>query len=424
MHHIQKFTEEFFMENGLIHRVVYGHYKDHCVAIYMENDEPDYFIRHLDCVYMNGWMMSIPGEKVRQYGSSYIVPDEDWYRYNEPLVFHDGKNSEQNVKKLSELIVDLYPDFQYVLNKWKPVSTPQLMEALVIWKEHPDVEFLLAVGFENIAFSAAFYRLSEQKRKAYCKWISRNLDKKDITYKSLQTIICNGITYEEYKDYQTFLNNSYYSDKIQISYQIYKYLAKQLAKDPGYTSGDIMRLYDDYKAMARRAGHNLKDLYWKYPQHLRKAHDKVMDEVHRIEEAERLAKEKARADEMRKKSMLLKAIKRKFKDIPESIDGYSIFISTDYDEWKKQADALHQCICAGGYYQKMAKGECTIVFIQKDGIPQATAQIMPDGKINQFYADETDRNDCLPSDAIRNAFNKWLDLVPKTKFKKSKRKAA
>ena len=424
MHHIEKYSEEFFIENGLIYRIVYGYWKEHCVPIYMENDEPDYFIRNIDHVYLNGWLMSVPGEKVRSCGTTYTVKDEDWYRYREPLYFHDTKNYKQNVKKLAGLIVELYPAFQYVLNKWTPVSTPQLMEALVIWKEHPDVEFLLATGFENLAFSPAFMRLGDKKKKAYCRWISHNLDKNFITYKTLQTIMCHGITYEQFHDYQIFLSNSDYSDKIQISYPIYKYLVKQLKKDPGYTSGELINLYEDYKAMARRAGHNLKDDYWKFPQHLKKAHDKVMEEVARIEEAERLAKEAKKAEEKRKKSLVLKALKKKYKDVPQLIDGYSIFISTDYEEWKKQAAELNQCICAGGYYQRMANGEFTIIFIQKDGIPQATAQIMPDGKINQFYGNERNRDDCLPSGPVREAFNKWLDLVPKSKFKKYKRKAA
>ena len=36
--------------------------------------------------------------------------------------------------------------------------------------------------------------------------------------------------------------------------------------------------------------------------------------------------------------------------------------------WKRQAEVLHQCICSGGYLQKVLKGECTIIFIQKNEI--------------------------------------------------------
>ena len=81
---------------------------------------------------------------------------------------------------------------------------------------------------------------------------------------------------------------------------------------------------------------------------------------------------------------------------------------------------MHQCICAAGYYQGTAEGNYTIVFIQKEGEPVATAQVFPDGRIGQFYADEIDRSNCAPSEEVRAAFNKWLESVPKSKFKKSK----
>ena len=45
-------------------------------------------------------------------------------------------------------------------------------------------------------------------------------------------------------------------------------------------------------------------------------------------------------------------------------------------------------------------------------------------KILQFYANELDRNDCKPSEEIQTAFNKWLDNIPKTKWKPRKIKEA
>lgn len=53
---------------------------------------------------------------------------------------------------------------------------------------------------------------------------------------------------------------------------------------------------------------------------------------------------------------------------------------------------------------------------------QATAEISNDGKrIIQFYADEFDRNNCLPSEEIKAAFQKWLNLKkPRNQSKKQK----
>jgi hypothetical protein len=419
MHRIERYEEEVFIEDARVTRCVYGIYKEHRVAIYLEDDDCNYFSKNCDYVYMNGYLMSIPGETYKQYGQTYTVTDEDWWRLSEPLNMWATKGQEELVKQMEELCIELYPDFVYVTKKWTAATTAQLMEALSIWKEHPDVELLLTMGFEEIAFSPAFYRLGEEKKKAYCRWILKHPDQKDICFKKLQVIICHNLSVKEWNDYCAFLNDGWYSDKYRISYPIYKYLAKQIEKDPGYSPSEIMNLYDDYKYMAGRAGHNLKEKYWKFPSHLKEAHDKVSEEVRLIEEAKRIAREKAEAEELRKNQARLKALAKKFADVCELVDGYSIFISTDYDVWQNQAKVLHQCICSGGYFQKMANGDCTIIFIQKDGVPIATAEILKTGKLNQFYADERSGTPggSLPSAEVKAAFNKWLEAVPKSKFK-------
>lgn len=423
MHHIEKFEEEVFIEDARVTRVVYGIWKGNKVAVYLEDDDSNYFIKNIGFVYMNGWLMSVPGETYRQYGQSYTVKDEEWSKWPEPLNFHATHGQEELVKQMEELCIELYPSFAYVVKKWKAITTAQLMEALVVWKEHPDVEFLLAMGFENIAFSPAFYRLGAAKKKVYCRWMREHPECYDISYKALQTICCHNLSPEDWNAFQDFLTKANYYDRIHITYKIYKYLAAQIAKLPNnYTPYEIVREYEDYKNMAIRAGHNLKEDYWRWPKNLVEAHNKVMEEVHRIEEAERIAREKAEAEEARKNAARLRALMKKFKDLPELVNGYSIFITTDYDVWRKQADVLHQCICAGGYYQKMLNGDCTIIFIQKDGLPVATAEILKSGKLNQFYADERsgEPGGSLPSDEVKAAFNKWLETVPKSKFKTRK----
>ena len=187
---------------------------------------------------------------------------------------------------------------------------------------------------------------------------------------------------------------------------------------------ELMGEYQDYMHMLYRSEHDSKDEYWLYPSDLHAFHEKLVEEERLKREAEELARQLKREEEMRKKQALLKAIAKKYKGLDKIVDGYSIFITDDFEEWKRQAEKLHQCIVAAGYYQKMADQKSTIVFIQKDGEPMATAEISQAGKILQFYADELDRTDCKPSEEIQNAFNKWLDDIPKTKWKPRKIKEA
>lgn len=56
------------------------------------------------------------------------------------------------------------------------------------------------------------------------------------------------------------------------------------------------------------------------------------------------------------------------------------------------------------------KDECVLVFVQKNGEPIATAELKKGNKIGQFYANELDRDNCLPTDEVRAVMNKWLEL--------------
>ena len=131
-------------------------------------------------------------------------------------------------------------------------------------------------------------------------------------------------------------------------------------------------------------------------------------------------------EEARKKEKFkeLEAVTRRFNGIEKDIDGYCVFLSSSYDEWKRQADVLHQCILVAGYYNRMIKTECFLVFITKNGEPVATAQIFEHKKIGQFYGNEIDHSNCTPPEEVKKVLNKWLDSVPESKFKKRQVKAA
>ncbi|MBO4712575.1 MAG: hypothetical protein J5615_01615 [Fibrobacter sp.] len=61
------------------------------------------------------------------------------------------------------------------------------------------------------------------------------------------------------------------------------------------------------------------------------------------------------------------------------------------------------------YIGKMADRRCLLVFIAtKEGAPVATAEILPSGKVGQFYADERDRSNMKPGKKAQEALDAWL----------------
>ena len=289
---------------------------------------------------------------------------------------------------------------------------------------------VLSAGFEKVGMNGSFWRLSEKNRRATCNFMRQNPQFKDLSFREIREAM-RANDPVDYGVYLKVIPSWHRSSNPQgwypcISYEDYKYIRKQHKKfkssynDEEHAFNELVNVYNDYIRMLYRSDHNTKDEYWRYPSDIQAFHDRLTEEERIKEEARRIAEAKAEAKRLRAKQAAFKRIVKKFASINGSIDGYSIFVTSDYDEWQRQADVLHQCICAAGYYQGTAEGNYTIVFIQKEGEPVATAQVFPDGRIGQFYADEIDRSNCAPSEEVRAAFNKWLESVPKSKFKKSK----
>ena len=406
MHRIQHCEEVFYIEDGHVYRDVFAIWKKNRVPIYREIDDGRFFIRNVSYEPLSGWLMSVPGEVLRGYWGSETAKDTGWELYCKQQPWGDDDTDKDILHQdFAEVILRQYPGFKYVLKKWKPDSTTTMMKALIFYIQHPQIEYLLAMGFENVAFSPAFYRLTDAKKKMYLSWIKQHPEEKKVSYNDLVTIHLYGITLKKLGDYRVFRGLVHYSVRPLISYPVYEYLQKQIDKGI-YESEDAAGfLYRDYRVMAISAGHNVDDPYWKYPADLRKAHEKVIEENKRIERQKE-----------RNKQKMMKKLALKFADYDCNISGYRVFVTGNYKEWQHQAKVLHQCICASDYYSKMGKGEYTIVFIHKDGNPIATAQVFPNGRTGQFYADEHDRKNCLPTPEVKKVFERWKEKVPPELF--------
>lgn len=103
-------------------------------------------------------------------------------------------------------------------------------------------------------------------------------------------------------------------------------------------------------------------------------------------------------------------------------NGFVVSIPDSIKTVIKQAKVLHQCLVSADYIGKMADRRCLLVFIStKEGAPVATAEILPSGKVGQFYGDERARdiNKTKPGKKAQEALDAWLK-----KFKPKWRKAA
>ena len=392
MHQVTAWADRIVYEDGYIWRVLNASWHDrkhgewYDVDVYKENDAGEAFSQNLYTSMWGSYAVAFPGLPINTNRNSYYyseaIAEEEGFSADRARRLIGGSDPITQAEK--DIICDLYPDFVYMFQKWNFRSKREVMDKLIIWLEHKELELVLQAGFEYVGMNKNFWRLTEENRRATCLFMRQNPQFKNLTLQELRQAM-KADSPKEYGEYLMAVPSYHRSTNNRawypaISYQDYKYLLKvqkKTKKPKGLTNSmwfnELMGEYQDYMHMLYRSEHDSHDEYWLY---------------HKI------------------------------------VDGYSIFITSDFEEWKRQAEKLHQCIVAAGYYQKMADQKSTIVFIQKDGEPMATAEISQAGKILQFYANELDRNDCKPSEEIQTAFNKWLDNIPKTKWKPRKIKEA
>ena len=337
--------------------------------------------------------MAFPDEVTSLYSNgccSFVQELEEFADVKRIPAFHYYSGSVDAVSK--KLIIEKYPEFKYVMRKWSGTLADTL-DARAIWQNHKEVEFVLAAGWTTLALNKSFWRLSEKKRREVVEFRKKNPDCRGMTLSDIQTILKYHISIADFKEYEDFC-----WQHSKVRYDVYRYLKKLGKAD--YLG---VSLYRDYWKLLKQTSHGMKDDYWRYPKDLQRAHDKLLAEVEEIKAMEKI-------EQLNKKQeKYFRAVKKLLK-YNADINGYSVFIPETVEEIGRQAKALHQCLIANDYVSQVISKRCVLVFIQKDGKPVATAQLLKGNKIGQFYADELDRSNCLPTEEVRAVMDKWIEM--------------
>ena len=297
--------------------------------------------------------------------------------------------------KEKKIICTKYPAFKYVLNKWQGTKA-QTMAVLKEWKIHPEIELPLALGYYDICFSKQFHTMNKEDLKKCYKYMNEN-PHLNLSVTELKVIVKYGAeTADLY-----FKAKRYMGRRVKMT--DLKWVVNQYEKYYKNKSFSLRCDYDDYKELCEYFHKDMKDEYWLHPKNLReRAEDlRVQRENIRMLEREKELKHKM--------ARYKKAIKR-FEGWDRTVDGYDIIIPKTMEQWQNQANVLNQCIIRMNYMDKVNKNR-VLFFILKGDTPIATCEVINllEKKIGQFYADEHDRANCLPTPEVRNAMLKYLD---------------
>ena len=386
-----KYTEKLVLKKNNIFRVVYAQYKKTKMSVMQQEfNKEGFMIRNLTFNYCGGWLFNDPHDKCRWYNRNTEKYEEEfgkdrWWKVLTCGIYGTTNQSFDEIESI--ILKSSYKGFIYTLKAYRKhyetnYSISTIFLLLDLWNKDSRVEYLMKLGQLDLALKSAYlFRLTEKKQNELISIIKKHKDKKFVSYEEVKA---TGKGIENY--------NLYHDCKGNID--IYNYLLKQ---------NEEIGLYRDYVSMAKDNGHDLTQDYWKYPSNLRERHNQMLDQKENI----RFAKEKDTCDK------ILKIATKLAKKLNTKINGYDIVVASSIDDIREQAKVLSQCLITCSYYKKYADKECILVFIKKGNERLATAEISynKEKPLGQFYADEKDRNNCLPNNDIKSALDSWLSNI-------------
>lgn len=148
--------------------------------------------------------------------------------------------------------------------------------------------------------------------------------------------------------------------------------------------------YRDYLDMCHKMGYDMKNSFVLYPKDLQKSHDK----------AARRMKHKKDAKLKRDFTAVYRRLSGKL-DFEK--DGFKIVYPTTPDDVTAEGNALHHCV--GSYIERVAKGECVILFLRRcsdDSKPFYTVEVR-----NQKAVQVRGTGNCNMTPEIKSFIADW-----------------
>lgn len=352
------------------------------------------FVKDMEFSYVAGYYVGWHDQGISKYvkwfedGKWYIVPDKLFDPYA-PLVNKEYITTHCQEYKYSA--VELY-------------TGCEILKYLRLYKEYPQMEYLMKLGLQNLAFSKQILKLVGKDIK-FRRWIAKNgqeLDKYNIlipavlkAYKmnrpvsEMQRIV--KAQNELKKDACLTQVRELFKDELE---KFFSYIAKQ--KTNVYS-------YADYLKSCNYLGIDMSKSKNRYPHDFKRWHDIRADEYKTA---------KALKDEEERKEFYEKFATVAQKYLGLEYDNNSVYIAViphKPSDLMNEGEVLHHCVGQMGYDQKFAREETIIFFIrakEQPDVPLVTVEYSPKQKrVLQCYGDR----DSKPSEDIMTFVNKkWL----------------
>lgn len=302
----------------------------------------------------------------------------------------------------------------------RQISEPiQVSAFLAAYLEHPVIEHLVKVGFTRLAASVAYERdgsccLDESQHRTHR--ILR-VEKDDLPLLKMLKVDARWLhCYQSYlakklKGRQQLLAWQVEQDvrnvpeKILTRIRVPHFLeyiraqAKLLAADK-LTTNELVTLYRDYLSMCKEAGYDMNKRSVLFPENCSTAHDEALKYCRWLH-TQKMHQNFAKA---------YLAVGRK---ICYRHKGLQIVCPSTPDDLVQEGKNLHHCV--GSYVERVAKGQCLIVFLRHTKEPEKsffTIEVRGD-QIQQVHGD----HNSTPTPEVKRFVEQWQKRVLTPLFK-------
>ena len=390
MAHKCSYRDELTLIDGMLACKVYAKYKDMELDVFYELENGQKYIRNnLSYGMLSGYLVEFPGEiaKSRYCSIKYVVELGDYEETN----FTCNLSCELvNVSKM----LKLKPEYKYLLSKIRKeeIHFREFITLLNNWKKNMKIEILLANGFYSLALDKRFNSFTKEKQMNIIKEIT----KFDMTEEQKSNYIMTEYYYCKKRklplnDYDYAILGKYTYNFSNDDGECAKITRKVLNKYDEET-------YNDYFNLCKNLGKNFTDPYWYMPNNIQKNIRKLQRQLQAIN---RVKEKNSKYNLNRWKKISRKTYTQ--------IGKYKVYIPYKKEDIVNQAEILHQCLITRNYIGSHAKNQCMLVFIKdNENNPVATASFR-NNKLDQFYANEWDRENCKPNEEMKKALNFFVN---------------
>lgn len=169
------------VQNGKIVRIVKaiydkrGEYSD--IDIYKEDEDGNAWMRNVYSSPWGGYAIMFPGlprnkNKNSWYYDTSIAEEEAWSESKRSQI---GWSKTKITTEERGLVIMHHYDFKYVFQKYNFTNLREMMDKLIMWKQHPEIELMLAAGFEKLCMCKSLYRLKPENKKAVLQFCRKTL---------------------------------------------------------------------------------------------------------------------------------------------------------------------------------------------------------------------------------------------------------